>query len=449
MRVMVRLRPSSATLDALDATQPAAAVAETHRRLTDAVEIDAGFDPVVIPAPDPIEPGADPYDATQPLAFSFARERATPLVRGDIPDAQLTARVQELTANPDVEGVFSDPLVESSLICPDGEPIGTHRDVARALGTKGLEKRGMTGSGVRVAVVDSGINIPHLRSVGRKPRFDARRSFVAKGVKDKPGRAVIHEGSHGTMCAFAVGIAAPDATLLDYVLTSVRRGRRSKLLLSEAVRAYGRLLRMIRAVPPGRRRLVVTNSWNLYNPRWDFPPGHPGNYSGNPAHPFNVIVSSLEAEGADILFSAGNCGPRCTDARCAFEKGRRTIGGANSHPRVLCVASLDHRRRLIGSSSHGPGRLAARKPDIASYSEYWGSQLAASDDGTSAACAVAAGAVAAVRSKYSAKRVTPAELRALIHKTAEDLGRKGYDLRHGFGAIDPVALADRLAKVAK
>jgi hypothetical protein len=31
-----------------------------------------------------------------------------------------------------------------------------------------------------------------------------------------------------------------------------------------------------------------------------FPIGHPGNYSNNPAHPFNVIVATLESAGADV-----------------------------------------------------------------------------------------------------------------------------------------------------
>jgi subtilisin family serine protease len=219
-------------------------------------------------------------------------------------------------------------------------------------------------------------------------------------------------------------------------------------LLSDGVAAYGKLLRLIRNIAKGRRRMVVSNSWGMFSPDWDFPVGHPGNYSDNPAHPFNVIVAALERQGADILFAAGNCGQSpCIDWRCGFGPTQRAICGANSHPKVLSIAGIDTRKRHIGYSSEGPGRLAAQKPDVSAYTEFTGSMVYGSaDGGTSAACPVAAGVVAAVRSKYSAAKVSPAKLRALVQKTAEDLGGSGYDHTFGWGAIDPRPLVEALAK---
>ena len=101
-----------------------------------------------------------------------------------------------------------------------------------------------------------------------------------------------------------------------------------------------------------RNALVISNSWGMFDPGWDFPAGHPGNYSDNPRHPFNVLVASLESAGADILFAAGNCGRDCQDGRCNFP--RRPICGANSHGRVLSVAGIDTRRKRVGYSSQGP-----------------------------------------------------------------------------------------------
>jgi subtilisin family serine protease len=204
---------------------------------------------------------------------------------------------------------------------------------------------------------------------------------------------------------------------------------------------------MIRNTPVRRRRLVVSNSWGMFSPSWDFPVGHPGNYSDNPAHPFNVIVGSLEAEGVDILFAAGNCGRECPDGRCQFHTNQRPICGANSHPKVLCIAGIDYRKRRIGYSSQGPGRLDAQKPDVSACTAFIGSRVyPGGDGGTSAACPVAAGVVAAVRSKYPSARISPAKLRALIYKTAEDLGGTGYDPDYGWGAISPRKLAEKLAK---
>lgn len=449
MRVLVQLRPTPSTVAALGSGEPAAAVAASLPEVAGAVDIDVDYEPEPIPAPEAADPDGDRYDLAQPLEFSFAPERAAPVVRGILPDATVGQRVQALTANPDVVGVFSDPFVERSAICPK-RPVGSDRDVAKELGVRRLEHKGLTGRGVPVAVVDTGINVEFLRDRGRDPKLDRRRSHVPRGVDYGPGRFPVGgDQGHGTMCAYDVGIAAPKATLLDYAVLWAKSQQNKPMsvgLLSEAVKAYGKLLRMIRNVPEARRRLVVTNSWGLYSPKWDFPKGHPGNYSDNPAHPFNVIVASLERAGADILFAAGNCGRECPDSRCEFGPKQRPIGGANSHPKVLCVAGIDHKRRLIGYSSAGPGRLASEKPDIAAYTEFKGSRVWPSDGGTSAACPVAAGVIAAIRTRYQAKQVSPKQLRVLACKTADDLGAQGYDYRHGWGAIDPTGLVEKLEK---
>jgi subtilisin family serine protease len=448
MRVLVQLRPTEPTVAALGSGEPTAAVAESLPEVASTVDLDLDYDPEPIPAPEPAEPDGDPFDLAQPLGFSFAPERAAPVVRGILPDATLGQRVQALTANPDVVGVFSDPFVERCAVCPQ-KPVGSDRDVARELGVNRLEQKGLTGRGVPVAVVDSGINVQHLRHRGQDAKLDRGRSYVPRHVDVKPGEFPLMEDLvHGTMCAYDVGIAAPKATLLDYAVLLARPREDRPLvvgLLSEAVKAYGKLLRMIRDVPENRRRLVVTNSWGLYSPKWDFPKDRPGNYSDNPSHPFNVIVASLERAGADILFAAGNCGPECPSWKCEYGPKQRTIGGANSHPRVLCVAGVDHKRRLVGYSSAGPGRLSSEKPDIAAYTEFKGSLVAAKDDGTSAACPVAAGVIAAIRTRYSAKRVSPKQLRTLACRTARDLGGQGYDYRYGWGAIDPPRLVEKLA----
>jgi subtilisin family serine protease len=341
-------------------------------------------------------------------------------------------------------GSEKTPMTSGS-VCPQ-RAIGTHEDVAKVLNVRWLRQRKMDGRNVLLAVVDSGINKAHLVQRGQDPRLDVRKSWTPKQVPSKPGRHPVH---HGTMCAFDAGIAAPAARLLDYALLLTQAGGPTVMsgLLSDGVTAYGKLLRLIRDVAPGRRRMVVNNSWGMFSPNWDFPVGHPGNYSDNAAHPFNVIVASLEAEGADILFAAGNCGRECPDSRCQFTMNQRPICGANSHPKVLSVAGIDHRKRRIGYSSQGPGRLAAQKPDVSGYTAFTGSRVyPGGDGGTSAACPVVAGVVAAVRSKYSATRISPAQLRSLIYTTADDLGGTGYDPDFGWGAINPRPLAEALAQ---
>jgi subtilisin family serine protease len=449
MRVLVQFRSSPAVHAATLRGEAMPSFAAITAAPIPGLVIDPAYNPVQVPTPRAAEPGASPYRYSPAVSFSMAPEEATYLVRGTVPDDpdRQWAAVAEASARPEVVGVFSDPVIQTCLVCPGDPAVGGDQDVASLLGVKALADAGMDGYRVSVAIVDTGVNLAHLESKGRDPRFSSRRSWIPAGVATRPGR---HPVGHGTMCAYDVGIAASKATLLDHALLLSETPGETAMsgLLSDAVLAYSKLLASIQAMPASRRALVVNNSWGMFSPDWDFPVGHPGNYSDNPAHPFNVIVASLESAGADILFAAGNCGRDCPDGRCRFGTGR-PICGANSHPSVLSVAGVDTRKRRVGYSSQGPGRLNPDKPDLSAYTHFRGSGVYPADGGTSAACPVAAGVVAAVREKYPSSVLSPAELRALLFKTAEDLGGTGFDHDFGWGVIDGTALAAALAGVRR
>jgi subtilisin family serine protease len=181
----------------------------------------------------------------------------------------------------------------------------------------------------------------------------------------------------------------------------------------------------------------------MFHQSWDFPVGSPQNYSDNPDHPFNIIVASLEAAGADILFAAGNCGTECADLRC---QGVTNAGifGANSHEAVLSVAGVKIDKQRIGYSTKGPGRLVQQKPDVASYTHFAGSGVYDADGGTSAATPVLAGVVAAVRRLYPASLISPDRMRDLIRETAEPRGNGAFNFEYGHGIIDVAALLTAL-----
>jgi subtilisin family serine protease len=438
MRVIVQLRSTSRLRRA--AIEAGMAAFPAQPRLP-GIQLDRSYPAVPVPAMLGRGEGAA-MGLDQPAVFSHEPQRATYIVRGEI-DPKDHA---ELLSHDDVVGVFSDPVVEpSAVVCPPG-PVGTVSDVATKLAVTALAKAGCTGKGVRLAIVDTGVNLAYLRSHGRKPRISRTESFTPSGVTSKPGA---HPVNHGTMCAFDAGVSAPEATLLDHAVLLSTAGGPTPMsgLLSDAVLSYSALLQLQRRTPISRRRpLVVSNSWGMFSPQWDFPVGHPGNYSDNPNHPFNVIVASLEVEGADILFAAGNCGRECPDGRCQFGTSR-PICGANSHPKVLSIGGVDVQQRRLGYSSQGPGRLSAQKPDLCGYTHFTGSGVYPEDGGTSAACPVVAGVVAAVRSVYPLAKVAPAQLRTLLQKTASDLGGFGFDTDFGWGVVDVPALLAALAKV--
>src|SRR6266566_5208349 len=81
--------------------------------------------------------------------------------------------------------------------------IGATADVARGLGVPALRRAGLTGGGVHVAIVDTGI--------------DGSRIPVVGGWAPTPGYVPGSSApNHGTMVAYDVRIAAPDAQILDY-----------------------------------------------------------------------------------------------------------------------------------------------------------------------------------------------------------------------------------------
>ncbi|KAB8189732.1 S8 family serine peptidase [Nonomuraea phyllanthi] len=449
MRVLIQLRPSPDLVSAVADPGQSAGAADVADGLP-GVELDQAFVPVAVARPVPAA-GGDPLSLNQPLDFSLAAHDASVLVRGTVSDDELASRITMLpTIRPDVVGIFADPVIESTRPCGGDPPVGDWHDVERLLNVPALHAEGLDGTGVALAVVDTGINAAHTaRQLGRGVTLDAARSWSPQGVPGRPGD---FEVDHGTMCAFDALIAAPQASLIDIpVLLSTRPGGSAMDgLLSDAISAFAHLRDVLAAQPAASRALVVSNSWGSFSPEWDFPVGHPGNYSDNAAHPFNLMVAELDQAGADILFAAGNCGLPCPDGRCAF--ANRPIAGANSHPKVLSIGGVDVNGERVGYSSQGPGRLTARKPDLCAYTHFSGSKAFGDgepDSGTSAATPVAAGLVAAVRTLWPSTRLSPAQLRALLRRTAEDRSKVGFDYDYGYGNVDPAGIIAALQRRSK
>jgi Subtilase family len=404
------------------------------------VQFDTSFAPTNLPGLVERSPSNVPFVAGVMFDVALEPAESTYVVRAEVDEE----KIEQLAGNRAVAGVFADVEIQPTIICPGSPPMGTDSDVERLLCVKRMHRRRMDGSGVLVAIVDTGINSAHLASRGKPITLDAARSWVPTAGLT-PGAAPV---GHGTMCAFDAAIGAPKATFLDIqlLLTSATGPTPMSGVLSDAVRAYSHLVGVMSAPrrPGENRSMVVNNSWGMFHPSWDFPVGNTGNYSDNPNHPFNRIVATLEREGADILFAAGNCGADCPDGRCQGTTAN-AIYGANGHPSVLTIAGVDISKKRVGYSTQGPGRLSRYKPDLCGYTHFQGSGVYAADGGTSAATPVVAGVVAAVRTKrpYSPGNpfVSPSAVRNLLRLSAEDLGTAGFDFDHGFGVVGGCRLA--------
>jgi len=349
-----------------------------------------------------------------------------------------------------VLGVGADPsLAVTEFFCPSNidQLLFGDRNAANLLTGAGLLKqRGLTGSGVNIVVIDQGFD---------KSRVSKFGGGLANGTI-RPGTT---KRGHGVMIVRNIVDAAPDATFYDVPLIPARIGNLQGFL-SQALHVLFLLKALIEflrstTISPWNGPWVLVNAWSIFNrSAMEVPLG---DYTENPHHPLNALIDAIIDDAIDVVFAAGNCGQFCPDRRCGkIDLGPGTsIFGANSHRRVVTVGAVRTDARWMGSSSQGPGqrRLARWKPDICapsyfreaadaftgntdgSFVERPGSPYI-SNTGTSAACAVTAGIIAALRSGWDHEMLTPDDLREVLNNTARPTEGVGWNDQLGNGVIN-------------
>ena len=330
-------------------------------------------------------PGFELDHEFQVVPLGENQEGLTPLgtaesfvVRGTVADE---AEMEGLRADPNVVNVWRDTPIapfagvpvrelqtgEGMATCPippcdcdPATPKGTLADVATYLEADRLWAAGFRGSGIVVAVADSG-----LTSLGRPVKEGETPRRIPRVVDGWPaddwGTESSRWSEHGNMCATDVLGMAPDAQLYDLRIAG---SGGSPGTVSRALQAFQWAINRHRTDGTPH---VISNSWGIYQESWDTA------YARNPSHPFVQKVVEAMDEGILVLFAAGNCGATCADSRCSTDNGPgRSIWGANSHPRVMTVGAVNTQEELIGYSSQGPGALDPNKPDFCSISHFTG-----------------------------------------------------------------------------
>ena len=224
---------------------------------------DQDFPLVELPANRRTEESNDPTDVGLRMAVDTEPANSTYLARGTVDDDQLDALMAAADSSAAVVGVYSDVAVQPTLICPGDPALGNDSDVERLLCVSKLHEQGMDGTGIYVAIVDTGINMDYLRAHGKNPTFDAARSWAPRAGLT-PGDLPV---GHGTMCAYDACIAAPKCTLLDIALLQSTRGGATIMegFLSDAILAYRHLLdfmlaprRPVCSIQAGTSRLAMS-----------------------------------------------------------------------------------------------------------------------------------------------------------------------------------------------
>ncbi|MEA5593771.1 S8 family serine peptidase [Rivularia sp. UHCC 0363] len=382
--------------------------------------------------------------SSEQLSNLQANNEETVIVRGMVEEND----IQQLESQSNVIKVYKDtpiapfdiPLLEKSkdLVAPmdgaqncpigtcDCEPTtakGTITDVAKYFGADQIWAAGFKGEGIVVGVVDGGITAEG-RDIGASETIRRVKNVIGGPASDW-GTTAKEWGEHGNMSATDVLGMAPAAKLYDCRISGGDSISNALKVFDWAIKQY-----QIDGTPH-----VLTNSWGIYQASWD------EFYASNPEHPFTRKVVEAIEQGILVLFAAGNCGGSCPSQRCGTDVGSgKSIWGANGHPLVMTVGAVNKEEQFIGYSSQGPASLDPNKPDFCSVSHFKG--YFASDNGTSAACPIAAGIVALL--KQAKSDLNQQEAKEALKSTAKNIGEPGFDHHSGAGIIQAKAAFDQL-----
>ncbi|CAH0196412.1 S8/S53 family peptidase [Roseomonas sp. CECT 9278] len=359
-------------------------------------------------------------------------------------------------------GGFDDPVADLRLNAAlhwgtgrgEGSSFGDLADAHRLIRADALGAAGLDGEGVKVVIIDQGVDASRLPPGSR---FMGGWWKPGQPGAVPPGQAA-KDNRHGTMIARNVLALAPRAMIFDCPLIPPRILGNMPAFLSDAFGAITRMaidVELLGLIRPKvfRGRWVFVNAWSIYDARGE---ATPGEYTRNRYHWVACAVDHA-ATVADVVFAAGNCGAFYPDGRCADEVigPARSILGANSLDSVLTVGAARTDGTWAGYSSQGPGQFPAyrgppqQKPDLAAPSHFLVPDTAHRiATGSSAASGVAAGVVAALRTRWSDAALPSAKLFGRLRDAAwQPDGSSGWNNRHGHGVLDCDGVLQGLAGV--
>jgi subtilisin family serine protease len=455
------LRPLMASVLALSFPLVGAFAAELSADLKAAMEKDEPIR-VLIVAKQSDEPVVSVMNADPLSRRRAAADRATASIRrrlaeagdgfgfGDgsrMPSAYLWAAnavaadvdgstLEALAEDPSVDRIVMDRVLP--VLFDDPQPVDAQaEDIPedplwhlRKVGTVDVRQKGFTGQGVRVGVIDTGIQADHPELEGKVEKF---LDFTTLSVEDgelvgTPGTEPYDDNGHGTHCAGTiagnkVGIA-PDAKL---IIAKSMGGEGGGSIV-------GLLVGMQWMLDPdgdpstNDQPDIVSNSWGINI-----------QHLGEDINLFRQLVVSWREAGIVPIFAAGNDGPETAAAPAIYPESFAV--GATTHHDTIAPFSTGIKVELDGGLLIKPDISA---PGAAIVSSYPGSKYARLD-GTSMACPLVAGAVALAKGAFPGATID--QLTNAFEKGALELGAAGKDDRFGHGRLDVPAAFARLGQI--
>jgi len=350
-----------------------------------------------------------PGNAEQALVRAFGGEikqsyRLVPAIAASVP-------VQALN------GLRNNPLV--TVVEPDGQVQAIDTELDNTWGVKRInagdvQTNGNTGAGVKVAVIDSGVDYTHPELAGA---YAGGWDFVNNDANP------MDDNGHGTHVAGTI-VAAKDGSGVVGVAPGAKVYA-LKVLNASGSGSFSNIIAALQwATDNG---IQVTN--NSYG-------------SGtNPGSIVEAAFNNADAVGVLNIAAAGNSGT------CAA-KGN-TVEYPAAYASVVAVAATDQNNARPCFSSSGPAvEISAPGVNINSTKLGGGYTLMS---GTSMATPHVVGAAALVLAANPADansngRVND-EVRSILNSTATDLGVAGRDSLYGYGLVNALAAVAAVSSV--
>jgi subtilisin family serine protease len=315
--------------------------------------------------------------------------------------------IERIRRLPQVDGVYPDAQVKALL----ADSVGVTK-APQLWAMLDSQARKVTGQGVTVAVLDTGIDYTHPDlggCIGAGCKVAGGYNFVEGEDATNP----IDKHGHGTHVAGIIAArgaltgVAPDVTLYAYkVLSDQGWGAESSIIAA-----------LEKAVDPDGDPLT-DDQIDIVNLSLGG--------SGAPDSPISEAANNAMAAGVVVVVAAGNSGSAYS-----------TIGSPGNAGQVLTVGASDNNGAIAGFSSRGPipGK-AYVKPELVApgveinSAKPGGSYVRLS--GTSMATPHVAGGAALLKQLYPT--LTPAELKTLLINTSRNLGQDVFT--QGAGIMD-------------
>ena len=315
--------------------------------------------------------------------------------------------IERIRRLPQVAAVYPDSQIKAFL----AESVGVTK-APQLWAMRDSQARVITGQGVTVAVLDTGIDYTHPDlggCIGTGCKVAGGYNFVEGEDVANP----IDKHGHGTHVAGIIAAqgtltgVAPDVTLYAYkVLSDQGWGMESSIVAA-----------LEKAVDPDGNPLT-DDQIDIINMSLGG--------AGAPDSPISEAANNAMAAGVVVVVAAGNSGSAYS-----------TIGSPGNAEQVLTVGASDNNGDIAGFSSRGPiAGQAYVKPELVApgveinSAQPGGGYVRLS--GTSMAAPHVAGGAAPLKQLYP--NLTPAELKTLLINTSNNLGKDVFT--QGAGMMD-------------